>query len=65
MSLITAPNLPDRDGTYARLIEAHRGLSEQESVALNARLILVLANHIGDGNVVAEAIDLARASGGL
>lgn len=64
MNLVTTPNLADGDAVYARLIKAHEGLSEADSIALNARLILILMNHIGDEAAVAEAIDLALASGG-
>ena len=60
MSLNITPNLPGSDAAYARLIEAHQGLSDEESASLNARLILILMNHIGDETVVAEAIELAR-----
>lgn len=63
MSLVTTANLADGDAVYARLIKAHEGLSTDESTALNARLILVLMNHIGDEAVISEAIDLALASG--
>ncbi|MEO0361725.1 MAG: DUF2783 domain-containing protein, partial [Pseudomonadota bacterium] len=48
MRLTTSPNLADPDGAYAALLAAHRGLSDAESHALNARLVLILANHIGD-----------------
>lgn len=58
--LITTPNLPRPDETYARLIATHEGLDEAESHALNARLILILMNHIGDDVVLAEALRLAR-----
>lgn len=58
-----SPNLVDADGTYADLIAAHDGLSEDESHALNARLILILANHIGDPQAFREALALARTSG--
>ena len=58
--LITRPNIPDTDGFYAGLLAAHRGLGEAESHALNARLVLVLANHIGDRKVLEEALALAR-----
>ena len=58
--LITDPNLCDADGIYARLIAAHDGLSEEESHALNARLILILMNHIGNHTVLTEALRLAR-----
>lgn len=58
--LTTAPNLSRPDETYARLIATHDGLDEAESHALNARLILILMNHIGDDAVLAAAMDLAR-----
>lgn len=61
--LTRTPNLPDPDGFYARLIETHEGLDPSESNALNARLILILANHIGDPDVLVEALQLARESG--
>jgi hypothetical protein len=54
--------LADPDRAYRMLIEAHRGLTGDESAALNARLILILANQIGDLETLREAIDLARAS---
>ncbi|MBD3677587.1 MAG: DUF2783 domain-containing protein [Rhodobacteraceae bacterium] len=60
MSLVTDPNLSDADGFYADLLAAHRELSEAESAALNARLVLILANHVGDRAVLAEALRLAR-----
>ena len=62
MALKREPNLKDPDGLYAALIEAHGDLSEEESKALNARLILLLANHIGDEAVVREALGAARQS---
>ena len=55
-------NMPDADGLYAAIIEAHNGLTHNDSVALNARLVLLLANHIGDAGVLQEAITTARAS---
>lgn len=58
--LITSPNLSHPDDSYAGLIAAHEGLTEAESHAMDARLILILMNHIGHHNVLAEAIDLAR-----
>ncbi|MEL6570075.1 MAG: DUF2783 domain-containing protein [Pseudomonadota bacterium] len=54
------PNLSDPDGFYAALIDAHDGLSDAESAALNARLILILSNHIGDIAVLMQAIKTAR-----
>ncbi len=62
MPLKREPNLGDFDALYAAIIEAHSDLSESESKALNARLVLLLANHIGDEAVVREAIKLARQS---
>ncbi|HWQ37683.1 MAG TPA: DUF2783 domain-containing protein [Burkholderiales bacterium] len=60
MKLNTAPNMPVPDDFYEALIEAHRGLSDEQSAALNARLILLLANHIGDLEALREALHLAR-----
>jgi hypothetical protein len=51
-----------RDDFYEALIRAHQGLSEAESHTLNARLVLILANHIGDLAVLQEALALARRS---
>lgn len=58
--LTTEPNLTRPDESYARLIAIHDGLSETESHALNARLILILMNHIGNDLVLDEAMRLAR-----
>lgn len=60
MTLITTANLDRHDEFYAELLAAHRGLSESESHALNAQLVLILANHIGDREVLTEALELAR-----
>ena len=54
------PNLPDADCFYEALIDAHRNLSEAESAAYNARLILVLANQIGHLGVLLEALKAAQ-----
>lgn len=59
-ALIQTPNLIDHDGFYADLLAAHKGLGKRESDALNAQLILILANHIGDRKVLADALALAR-----
>ena len=59
MTLNLEPNLPDTDGFYDELLAAHDGLSPQDSAAFNARLILVLANHIGDREVLRAALDAA------
>ncbi|WP_114389529.1 DUF2783 domain-containing protein [Notoacmeibacter marinus] len=55
-------NIADADDVYASLIAAHEGLSDEESAALNARLILTLFNHIGDAGVIEEALAVARLS---
>lgn len=62
MALKREPNVPDPDGLYAAIIDAHAGLTDAESVALNARLVLLLANHIGDAGVLREALATARTS---
>ncbi len=59
MTLTTTPNIPDADGFYAALLTVHKGLSLDESHALNARLILILANHIGDRATLDQALSLA------
>ena len=53
---------PDPDRIYNVIIDAHRGLSDAESLSLNASLVLLLANHIGDEGIVREAIAVARAA---
>ena len=57
--LNTDPNFEDADAFYAALTEAHRTLDAKDSERLNARLVLLLANHIGDGKVLAEALEVA------
>jgi uncharacterized protein involved in exopolysaccharide biosynthesis len=52
----------DPDAAYRAIVEAHRGLSDQDSAALNAALVLILSNQIGDQAVLAEALELAKAS---
>ena len=59
-TLVLAPNLADADAVYEALIDAHRGLSREGSERLNAKLILLLANHIGDAAVLRQAMALAR-----
>lgn len=63
MPLKTDPNIADPDGFYAELLAAHEGLSDEESAALNARLILLLANHIGERAILREAIQAAAMPG--
>ncbi|QJF51876.1 DUF2783 domain-containing protein [Roseobacter ponti] len=61
MDLNLTPNIPDPDGFYDALLAAHEGRTDDESDALNARLILLLANHIGDPEVLNAALVAARA----
>lgn len=60
MDLILTPNLPRADDAYAALLAAHDGLTKAQSDALNARLILILMNHIGDAAVLAQALEAAK-----
>lgn len=60
--LITAPNLADPDGFFAALMDAHRDLSPEAQRRFDARLVLLLANHVGDAEVLAAAVAAARAS---
>ena len=63
MDLITAPHLEAPDDFYEALIEAHRDLDAAASHALNARLVLLLANHVGSLGVLQQALQAARAGG--
>ena len=60
MNLTTKPNIADADGFYAKLLASHRGLTEAQSHAMNARLVLILANHVGEDTVLEAALALAR-----
>ncbi len=57
--LILTPNIEGVDDFYAELIATHDGLPKADSDALNARLLLVLANHIGDRAVLSDAMKTA------
>lgn len=59
-ALSTKSNFADPDSAYRLIVEAHRGLSETQSADLDAALVLVLANHIGDLDVLCEALALAK-----
>lgn len=61
-ALRTDPGFARPDDAYALLIEAHRGLTDAQSEALNARLVLLLANHVGDERVLRDALAAARKS---
>lgn len=60
MALIHTPNIPDADGFYEQLINAQRDLNDEQADMLLAKLVLILANQVGDRTVLAEAIALAR-----
>ncbi len=60
-TLRTQLGLEAPDDFYQTLIDAHNGLDDAQSELLNAKLVLLLANHIGDGAVLAEALAAARA----
>ena len=57
--LRTGPNIDDPDGFYEELLSLHEGRSKAESDAINARLVLILANHVGDRQVLREAFRAA------
>ena len=58
--LVTTSQFADPDAAYVALVDARRGLSETAAAALDVRLVLLLANHIGDMDVLREAIIVAR-----
>ncbi len=60
MPLIVTSQFRDPDTAFVTLIEARRGLSLDEAAALDAKLVLILANHIGDIDVLKEAIAVAK-----
>lgn len=60
--LLAASRFANPDAAYVALVEARRGLSEAAAADLDARLVLILANHIGDMDVLEEAIALAKQS---
>ena len=57
--LTLTPNIDGADDYYAELLATHDGLSREDSDALNARLVLVLSNHIGDRAVLSQALTAA------
>jgi Protein of unknown function (DUF2783) len=56
----TTLNFQDADGFYELLLDAHAGLTQEQSQLLNARLILLLANQVGDARVLKECVQAAR-----
>ena len=63
MPLITTPHITDPDGFYEALINSQRDLSDEQAQLMNAKLVLLLANHIGDRGVLADALAAARPHG--
>lgn len=60
MPLSTASRFARPDDAFRVIVEAHRGLSDEQSTALDAALVLILANHIGDIDVLREAVELGK-----
>jgi Protein of unknown function (DUF2783) len=60
MALSTRSNFANPDDAFRAIVEAHRGLSDEQSADFDAAMVLILANHIGDLDVLREAIALAR-----
>jgi len=60
MELNLDPNIPDPDGFYDELLQAHNELTDEQSEALNARLILIMANQIGDRDILRAALAAAK-----
>jgi len=56
----TTPNLQDADAFYEQLLDAHQGLTPEQSALVNARLILLLANQVGDAGVLKACVEAAR-----
>ena len=60
MALSTSSNFNKPDDAFRAIVEAHRGLSDEQSADLDAALVLILANHIGDLDLLGEALALAK-----
>lgn len=60
MKLMLDPNITDPDGFYDDLLGAHQGLTKEQSDAFNARLILILSNHVGDRDILRAALEAAQ-----
>lgn len=63
MSLTLTANIPDPDGFYQELIDSQRDMSDEDAALMNAKLVLILANHVGDRATLSEAIALAAGLG--
>ena len=62
-TLHTEPRIADPDGFYEELINSQRDLTDEQVELMNAKLVLILANHIGDRSVLSAALSLARPAG--
>jgi Protein of unknown function (DUF2783) len=62
-TLHTEPRIADPDGFYEELINSQRELNDEQVDLMNAKLVLILANHIGDRSVLSAALTLARPLG--
>lgn len=62
--LITETRFASPDAFYEALIDTHRDLTPEQSARVNAKLILLLANHIGDAEVLQQAMEIARGDAG-
>jgi hypothetical protein len=60
MPLNRQPNIADPDDFYRELVDSQRGLSDAQAEMLSTKLVLILANHVGDRELLREAIALAR-----
>jgi Protein of unknown function (DUF2783) len=63
MTLLHTPHIADPDGFYEELIASQRGLDDEAAELMNAKLVLILANHVGDRAVLRQALALARPAG--
>lgn len=59
MALNTKPNIAGPDDFYQELIDLHRDLNDDQSIAVNAKMILLLSNHIGDRAILKQAMEIA------
>ena len=64
MTLSTTANIADQDGFYEELINSQRDMSDEEASLMNCKLVILLANHIGDREVLGEALRLAGGKAG-
>ena len=58
--LVTASRFSDPDAAYLALVQARRNLTETQAAEFDSKLVLILANHVGDLDVLQEAIALAK-----